>query len=91
MLIAKRAMQNPRRGDGLAPGASVHRKRNCSISPAALATVFALLATATLAIGVAFAAFGAWLVLPFAGLEALLLAGAFLATARRNEDLMKKG
>ena len=69
----------------------MQRKRNCSISPAALATVFALLATATLAIGVGFAAFGAWLVLPFAGLEVLLLAGAFLATARENEDLTKKG
>ena len=84
-------MENPRRANGLAPGGSVHRKRNCSISPAALATVFALLALATLAIGVGFAAFGAWLILPFAGLETLLLAGAFLATARRNEDLTTKG
>ena len=69
----------------------MHLKRNCSISPAALATVFALLAAATLSIGVTFAALGAWLILPFAGLEALLLAGAFLATARRNDDLTKKG
>jgi len=65
--------------------------RNASISPAALATVFALLAAATLGIAIAFAALGAWLILPFAGLETLVLAGAFLATARRYEYLTKKG
>ncbi|HEX5613491.1 MAG TPA: DUF2244 domain-containing protein [Burkholderiales bacterium] len=89
MLIAERATENPRRAKGA--GRQRAAEVQCSISPAALATVFALLALATLAIGVAFAAFGAWLVLPFAGLEALLLAGAFLATARRNENLTKKG
>jgi uncharacterized membrane protein len=57
--------------------------RNCSISPQGLACVFGLLALATVAIGAAFAAFGAWLVLPFAGLEALALAAAFVAVARR--------
>jgi uncharacterized membrane protein len=57
--------------------------RNCSISPQALACVFALLGAATLGIGAAFAALGAWLVLPFAGLEACALAAAFIAVARR--------
>jgi uncharacterized membrane protein len=57
--------------------------RNCSISPQGLACAFGLLAAAALGIGAAFAAFGAWLVLPFAGLEAVALAAAFLAAARR--------
>jgi len=48
-----------------------------------LAFVFGLLAATAIGIGVAFAAFGAWLVLPFAGLEALGLAAAFFAVARR--------
>lgn len=45
--------------------------------------MFGLLAAAVIAIGAVFAAFGAWLVLPFAGLEALALAAAFVAVARR--------
>ncbi len=36
----------------------------------------------TLAIGVGFAVLGAWLVLPFSGLEVLLLGAAFLWHAR---------
>jgi uncharacterized membrane protein len=58
-------------------------KRSCSMSPAGLATAFAVLAVLTLAIGVGFAVVGAWLVLPFAGLEALMLAVAFFLYARR--------
>jgi uncharacterized membrane protein len=58
-------------------------KRNCSMSPAGLATAFAALAVLTLAIGVGFAVVGAWLVLPFAGLEVLMLAAAFFVYARR--------
>ena len=53
------------------------------MSPAGLAMAFGALAALTLAIGVGFAFFGAWLVLPFAGLEVLLLAGAFFVYARR--------
>jgi uncharacterized membrane protein len=67
-------------------GFSVTLKRNCSISPAGFALVLAALALFALAIGTGFAAAGAWLILPFAGLEALLLAGAFLLTARRAND-----
>ena len=58
----------------------------CAISPRGLATVFALLATVAIGIGIGFAAMGAWLVLPFAGLEALALAIAFFAVARRMAD-----
>ncbi|HZM34324.1 MAG TPA: DUF2244 domain-containing protein [Burkholderiales bacterium] len=67
-------------------GFSLILKRNCSISPASLGCVFAALAAAVLAIGAGFAAAGAWLVLPFAGLEALLLGAAFVAYARHAGD-----
>ena len=53
------------------------------MSPAGLATAFIALAVLTLAIGLGFAWVGAWLVLPFAGLEVLMLAAAFFIYARR--------
>ena len=53
------------------------------MSPAGLATAFAALAALTLAIGAGFAVVGAWLVLPFAGLEVLMLGVAFFVYARR--------
>ena len=90
MLKAERAaMENPRRElifAGPAPGFSVLLKRNCSISPAALARVFAFLVAVTLGIGIGFAAAGAWLVLPFAGVEVALLAAAFLTNGRHAAD-----
>ncbi len=61
-------------------------KRNCSISPAGLFRVFALLALATLGIGAGFAVAGAWLVLPFAGLEVVALGLAFLINGRHAAD-----
>ena len=67
-------------------GFSLLLKRNCSISPAGLAGVFVALALIVLAIGTGFAIAGAWLVLPFAGLEVLLLVAAYLAYARRAAD-----
>ena len=67
-------------------GFSLILKRNCSISPVRLAGVFVALAAAVLAVGVAFAFAGAWLVLPFAGLEVMALAAAYLAYARRAAD-----
>ncbi len=56
-------------------------KPHCSISPAAFACVFAALACVTLAIGAGFAMMGAWLVMPFSGLEVLLLAAALVTHA----------
>jgi uncharacterized membrane protein len=53
------------------------------MSPAGLAKVFAALAAVVLTIGAGFAMAGAWLVLPFAGLEILLLVAAYVAYARR--------
>jgi uncharacterized membrane protein len=67
-------------------GFSLTLKRNCSISPAGLAGVFAALALIVLAVGIAFASLGAWMVLPFAGLEVLLLGVAFVMYARRAAD-----
>ena len=67
-------------------GFSLTLKRNCSISPSGLACVFAALALAVLAIGTGFAIAGAWLILPFAGLEVLLLGGAFVLQARHATD-----
>jgi uncharacterized membrane protein len=67
-------------------GFSLILKRNCSISPAGLAGVFAALACVAVAIGTGFAIAGAWLVLPFAGLEVVLLGAAYLFYARRAAD-----
>ena len=59
------------------------------MSPAGLAKVFAALALLVLAIGAGFAVAGAWFVLPFAGLEFLLLGAAFVAHARHAADYEK--
>ena len=67
-------------------GFTLTLKRNCSNSPAGFACACAALAVLALAIGAGFAAAGAWLVLPFAGLEVLLLGGAFLLYARHAAD-----
>lgn len=67
-------------------GFRVVLKRNCSISPRGLLLAFALLAALALGIAAAFAALGAWLILPFAGLELLLLGAAFWITARHAAD-----
>jgi uncharacterized membrane protein len=45
--------------------------------------VFVALGAVTLLIGVGFALVGAWLVLPFAGLEVLALGAAFVCRARQ--------
>ncbi|MGH8718382.1 MAG: DUF2244 domain-containing protein [Burkholderiales bacterium] len=52
-------------------------KRNSSISPIGWRRVFALISAVTLGIAAGFAAVGAWLVLPFAGIELALLLWAF--------------
>ncbi|HXJ08733.1 MAG TPA: DUF2244 domain-containing protein [Burkholderiales bacterium] len=66
------------------------RACNCSISPAGFLGVLVSLAVVTLAIGVGFALLGAWLVLPFAGLEVLSLGAAFVMYARRFGDGREK-
>jgi uncharacterized membrane protein len=61
-------------------------KRNCSASPAQLAGVFASIVAVSFGFGVAFAAQGLWLVLPFVGLELLAVAAAFFCYGRRAAD-----
>lgn len=65
---------------------SVVLKRNCSISPASLLRVFMLVAMVSLAIGFGFAAAGAWMILPFAGLEIAALGLAFFLNGRHAAD-----
>lgn len=48
--------------------------------------VFGLLALGSVGIGMGFALAGAWLILPFAGLEVLALGAAFVVTARHATD-----
>jgi uncharacterized membrane protein len=69
-----------------AAGFRVMLKRNCSMSPRGLLLAFALPAALTLAIASVFALLGAWLILPFAGLEAAALGAAFWFTARHAAD-----
>ncbi len=61
-------------------------KRNCSISPRALLWLLGLVMLQSLGIGAGFAWIGAWMVLPFAGLEMLALAAAFYANGRHAAD-----
>lgn len=71
---------------GSSDGFSLLLKRNCSISPKGMILVFAVLALVTLGIATGFAIAGAWLVLPFAGLEVAALLFAFIWTARHAGD-----
>jgi len=61
-------------------------KRNCSISPSGLFRVYGLIALVTLGIAGAFAALGAWLILPFAGIEIVCLGVAFALQGRHAAD-----
>ena len=69
-----------------ASGSSLLLKRNCSISPGGMLRVFGLLALGSVGIATGFALAGAWLILPFAGLEVLALGAAFVVTARHATD-----
>ncbi len=61
-------------------------KRNCALAPRQLAACFAGVGLVSLLIAVAFALQGAWLVVPFAGLEVLALGAAFVVHARHAGD-----
>jgi uncharacterized membrane protein len=61
-------------------------RRNNSLSSAGRQLVFAFLFTVSIGIAIAFAAIGAWLVLPFAGLEMLVLFAAFRYVDRHAAD-----
>ena len=59
---------------------------NCSLSPKGRVGVVALIASFSLAVAVGFSLAGAWLVLPFAGLELLAVACAFYYINCHAED-----
>lgn len=83
------SMESPRRESKFAAtdaGFRVVLKRNCSISPRGLLLAYALLAALAAGIAAGFAFLGAWLILPFAGLELALLGAAFWLTARHAAD-----
>jgi uncharacterized membrane protein len=61
-------------------------KRNCSISPRDLFRLLGIAMCVSFGIAAGFAWFGAWLILPFAGLEMLGLAAAFYVNGRHAAD-----
>ena len=65
---------------------SLFAKRNCSLEWAERWRAFWLIASISAIIAGAFAAFGAWLILPFAGLEIGALYLAFRVLDRRAND-----
>ena len=71
---------------GQGSGFSLLLKRNCSISPSGLLWAFGWIAVVTMGIAAAFAAVGAWVILPFAGIEIVALGIAFGINARHAGD-----
>jgi uncharacterized membrane protein len=65
---------------------SITVKRNCSISPQGCLRLLATTALLCVGIAAAFACFGAWMILPFAGLEMLALTTAFYLVGRHAAD-----
>jgi uncharacterized membrane protein len=61
-------------------------RRNCSLSPKQLLQWYLSLCVITLVIATGFLLAGFWLVLPFAGLELLLVGTAFVIYARHAAD-----
>lgn len=61
-------------------------KPNCSLTPRQLAGLYLSLVCVTLGIAAGFCLFGLWVVLPFAGIELLLVGIAFLVYARHAGD-----
>ncbi|AOK30677.1 hypothetical protein WS67_15285 [Burkholderia singularis] len=61
-------------------------KRNCSVSPRQFVTFYVSLAACSLMIAVLLFWRGAWLVLPFTGIELLAVGVAFIVYARHAVD-----
>lgn len=61
-------------------------KRNCAMAPSQLCVAFGLLCVLSLSVATFFWWMGAFLVLPFAALELLALAVAFMVYARHATD-----
>lgn len=73
-------------GGDIAADFSVTARRSYSLSPCGLLSCFLFLALVSWSIAIAFALHGAWLIMPFAGLEIAVLAWAFLHVARHSGD-----
>jgi len=71
---------------GSESGFRVILKRNCSTSPAALLSIFMATALVLAGIATGFAMLGAWMILPFAGIELAALGLAFLLNGRHAAD-----
>lgn len=67
----------------------LNSRQNMSLSPAGKRFFLGMLAGNLLAVGLWFTFMGAWLVLPFAGLEFLLVWWAFKLVSLRAEDYEK--
>ncbi len=68
------------------PGFTLVLRRNCSLSPGELLGLLALPLVVSGGIGALCAAEGAWLVMPFAGVELAAVAAAFCLQARHALD-----
>jgi uncharacterized membrane protein len=64
-------------------------KRNCALSPAQSAVCFACICLLSLGIATGFGLLGAWMVMPFALLEAVGLVAAFFWFGRHAADYEK--
>ena len=69
-----------------ASGFSLVARRNNSLSSTGRLLAFASIFVVSIGIAVAFATFGAWLILPFAGLEMIVLFVAFQYMERHAAD-----
>ncbi len=69
-----------------APGFSLVARRNNSLTSTGRLLVFAFIFIVSIGIALAFAALGAWMILPFAGLEMLVLYLAFRWVDRHARD-----
>lgn len=67
-------------------GLCVTARRSYSLSPLGLLSCFLALALVCWGIAIGFALKGAWLILPFAGMEVAVLAWAFLHVAQHAGD-----
>lgn len=81
-------MSNPVFRFATVQGQNIHwfLQRNCSVTPAQLAWLYASLCVVSLAIGTFFWWQGATLVLPFAGLELAAVGVAFVVYSRHAAD-----
>lgn len=75
-----------KQGTGVAGEFSLFTRRMHALSARDCRLAFGSLAAFSLLVAVVFSALGAWLILPFAGLEALVLYWAFRWTLQHSQD-----